>query len=347
MLLIRCDANSAIGAGHFFRELALAEAAADRGISIAFAMHRPSEAFEGLADASGVELVTLEEDAGSLEDAAETRKIAEERGAAAVVVDGYHFNTAFYEMLSVGQFTLAAVDDIAHQYFPVDVLINVNPHADKLSYNVPTDAQLLLGVKYALLRRQFREARTALDEQSAPEVSASVSRLLVTMGGADPTSETEKVIRALCATDYTGRVDVVVGPANSNLEQLKAIATRASADICFHSNVRQMASLMQSQHMAICAAGGTSWELACLGIPMLQMVVADNQEPIAQWLADGGYADMLGWRDDVSPQNIASQFEALAQAPQRRATIADSAMKLIDGRGPDRILQVLTEKQHT
>jgi spore coat polysaccharide biosynthesis predicted glycosyltransferase SpsG len=61
-----------------------------------------------------------------------------------------------------------------------------------------------------------------------------------------------------------------------------------------HVNVTDMAALMAECDVAIGAAGGTSWERCCLGVPTLIAVLAENQQRIAVSLDAGGAAINLG-----------------------------------------------------
>ena len=65
-------------------------------------------------------------------------------------------------------------------------------------------------------------------------------------------------------------------------------------------DVTQMASLMLQSDLAIGAAGGTSRERCCLGLPSLHLVLADNQASVAQTIDDAQISVLLGdvRRDD-------------------------------------------------
>lgn len=343
MLLIRCDATTDIGAGHFFRDLALAEAAIDHDIPVIMAMHRPAQTFIDIAAASQINVQSIDATPNSPEDAHQLNQLAKDLPAKALVVDGYHFDTAYYQRLIREDFTLAAIDDIAHQHFPVDILVNVNPHADTLNYDVPSDARLLLGVKYTLLRRQFRQARAALDAKGGPVVPEQVSKIIITLGGGDPTNETAKVLQALNLANYKGQADVIIGPANPHRHTLEELATSSKADIRFHQNVQNMAELMLGQHLAICAAGGTSWELACLGVPMMQMVIAENQHPIADYLSQNSLALFSGWNHNTTSDLIAQQLTSLSLSKQRRFEMTQQAKALVDGTGSTQIIKSMME----
>ena len=51
-----------------------------------------------------------------------------------------------------------------------------------------------------------------------------------------------------------------------------------------------MAELMANSDLAIGAAGSTSWERCCLGLPTIMLVLADNQQVIASALESVGAA---------------------------------------------------------
>jgi spore coat polysaccharide biosynthesis predicted glycosyltransferase SpsG len=58
-------------------------------------------------------------------------------------------------------------------------------------------------------------------------------------------------------------------------------------------NVNDMAQRMADSDLAIGAAGSTSWERCCLGLPTLMVVLADNQSGIAFGLERAGAAISL------------------------------------------------------
>ena len=105
-------------------------------------------------------------------------------------------------------------------------------------------------------------------------------------------------------------VDVVVG-ASGNLNEIDRLAAELAPAATVHRSVGDMASLMTEADFAIGAAGGTSWERCCLGLPTLVVVTADNQRDIARSLAAAGAIDLVGDAGTVA-------VEALAD-PDRRA----------------------------
>ena len=355
MILFRCDAGADIGAGHFFRLLSLAEYAASQGDEVRMLMESPPSGLVEQAESLGVSCTGLaieKDQRATLADAAEVEARARRHGAEAVVVDGYHFPTTYYEALAGGArdsgeiWQVAAVDDIAEQPFPVDVLINVNIDADRLNYETRADGRStkkLLGVEYTMLRRQFRQARERLEARGGPEVPDEIQQVLVSLGGGDPTNETTKVLKGLGEAAYDGALSVLVGPSNPHEEQIRRVGERLDASVTYYQNVSEMAALILGHHLSINAGGGTNWELCCLGVPAIQVMIAENQRRTVEGLDRRGISVNLGWREDVDPGDIAEAFSALSADRARREGAIERGMKLIDGDGVRRIRRMLLE----
>lgn len=330
-----------MGTGHFYRLLALAQEARGRGEDVGLIYRELPLQLEELAGDVGVSLLNLGAERGSREDAEALGRHASEVAASAVVVDGYEFRPDYFQHLvsTSGKFVCVAIDDENPGEYPVDVLVNVNIFASSLSYRVPPSSDLLLGPRYALIRQQFRKCRVR--GRRFMSSSDGISRVLVSLGGGDPDNTTVKVLAGLKRANYRGRVDVVIGPANPHIASVRENAEAHLGRAVVHTNVRDMATLMLSQDLVICGAGGTCWEVACLGIPMLQVVVAENQRRNAEGLAEVGCSINLGRSTQLSPADVAQGFFALAETPSLRKDMSRAGRSLVDGRGCLRVLQAI------
>ena len=73
----------------------------------------------------------------------------------------------------------------------------------------------------------------------------------------------------------------VVGAAAQSLPRLNALASR-NAQLSVHVETLDMAGLMSRADLAIGAGGSSTWERACLGLPSLTLILADNQADLAR-----------------------------------------------------------------
>jgi len=104
-----------------------------------------------------------------------------------------------------------------------------------------------------------------------------------------------------------------------------------------------MTELMAWADLAISAAGSTCWELAFMGLPSCVMAVADNQALIAQALQRQGAVISLGCRPELSRLGIAQSIKAALADRTKRSELSTIGCKLVDGAGPFRILEKLSE----
>jgi RimJ/RimL family protein N-acetyltransferase len=109
----------------------------------------------------------------------------------------------------------------------------------------------------------------------------------------------------------------------------------------FHTQVTDMASLMTHADLAIGAAGTSSWERCCLGLPSLVVVMADNQRMVAAELENAGAAIVLGWHEIVNAANIADRIAELMPNPERLLAMSVNTAAICDGHGAARIVAQL------
>jgi len=335
-LLIRTDASIQIGTGHLMRCLALAQAWQDAGGQTVFLMATKAPALEARLQSEGMKIVHLSVQPGSIDDAIQTSCYAHQVEADWIVVDGYHFGTNYQRIIKNQKCRLLLIDDLGNfEYYYANLILNQNIYAhEELYRNREPYTQLLLGTRYALLRREFLKWRGWRRE--IPEVARKV---LVTMGGSDPDNVTLKVVQALQRVDVDGlEAIVVVGGSNPHYEELQSAVQDLRFPIRLESNVTNMPELMAWADVAISGGGSTSWELAFMGVPALVTILASNQYPIAESLNAIGCAVNLGWYEDVSPTETAQALTQLLRAPGTRAEMSKHGRQLVDGDGVDRAL---------
>jgi UDP-2,4-diacetamido-2,4,6-trideoxy-beta-L-altropyranose hydrolase len=335
--VLRVDASSAIGSGHLSRCLTLARGLAARGFEVEIATRAPSERVLAWIAREGHRAVPI--DAATIdEDVVATRRAAE--GAALVVVDGYVFDAAYHDALRADGRVVCVLDDLAASRVGGDAVLNGNVYGEELSYDVRDGARLLVGPRFALVRDEFVAAR-------APRVARKLDparrpRLLVTMGGADPTSETEK---ALAALEHVSAMDVrvIVGGANPRADAIREAASRAPRrhDVEVLVDVRTMGEQMVWCDVALAAAGSTCLELACVGVASVVVVVVDNQRLVGDGFGRRGLMTNLGAREAVDAETMGRAVEALVVDETRRRAMEEGQRAVVDGAGKDRAAEEL------
>ncbi len=334
-LLIRADGSPEIGTGHVMRCLALGQAWQAEGGSVYFI----GEITGGLASRlknEGVTVQSLESTPGKKNDALETARKAQAVGAPWVVVDGYHFDGSYQRRLREEGVRVLFLDDYGHaERYEADLVLNQNIDAEEALYDDRSeDTELLLGPRYALLRKEFWPWR---ESRCTPQPEAN--RVLVTFGGADPENCTEMVVKALGRFNREDlRSTVVIGGSNPNESSVAAAAERTDAAVNLRLDVSNMASLMAEHDLAVSAGGSTCWELAFMGVPNIIFELAENQKGIAEGLENLGAAINLGWHETVNREAVADAIRSLLQKDERRLEMARKGEALVDGKGVRRVI---------
>jgi UDP-2,4-diacetamido-2,4,6-trideoxy-beta-L-altropyranose hydrolase len=341
VLLIRADASTSIGTGHVMRCIALAQAWQDAGGQATFAMTASTPALQTRLEAEGMNIAHLVAEGGSQDDARQTTALAQEMGACCVVADGYHFGAAYQQQIKAVGLKLLLVDDYGHaDHYSADIVLNQNMTADEAMYvRREPYTRLLLGPRYVLLRREFWPWR---DWQR--EVVPVARKVLVTLGGSDPDNVTLLVMQALHQIAVEDvEVVVLAGGSNPHYDTLHDTAQEAPYAVQLRQNVHNMPELMAWADLCIGAAGSTSWERCLLGLPSLLVVLADNQQLIAEHLHAQGIATNLGRTGSVSAAELARAIAQLAHDADARAEMMRRGQALVDGRGAERIAERIVE----
>ena len=361
VLLLRADAGPQIGMGHVMRCLALAEPWLQAGSTVtlltaprAGGLQPPStgsdnsaerrlqtagtDALRSRAEALSISLRELSAVPGSPADAAETIALARSLRATWLVLDGYHFDAAFQRAVKAAGLPLLVFDDTAHAaHYSADFILNQNLGATAALYpHREPSTRLLLGTRFVQLRGELTasnrsaEHRSAGSEERPKAEQCSALRLLVTLGGSDPDNVTAQVLSVL-RTIPNLTADIILGPANPHADALRAAISHLPSPISIHINPPNLPALMSRADLAICAGGTTAWELSFLGVPMLVLVLAENQRANGERLAQAGAAI------HTSIATLAADLRSLISDSQRRAEMSRRARALVDGLGTFRV----------
>lgn len=347
-LIFRTDANAQIGIGHVMRCLALAQAWQDKGGTAVFISCCENRALQKRITAEGLDFISVEKphpDPFDIDFTITTiEKLSTQHAARStwVVADGYHFDADYQKSIKEAGNKLLWVDDYGHaDYYCADLILNQNICADPVMYyNRAPYTQLLLGTRYVLLRREFKQWKGW--QRKIPPIAQMV---LVTLGGGDPGNVTLEVIQALKKVNISGlEAQIVVGPANPNLAALER-EVKNHSNLRLIKNAANMAELMALADTTMSAGGSTCWELAFMGVPNFILILADNQRPVAEQLSKEGAALSLGWYKGLSSDGIAEKIIPLMRSKESREKMALRGPELVDGEGAERVLMYIEDEK--
>ena len=354
-VVFRVDASSRIGTGHFMRCLTVADAMKQRGIQIRIlSRHLPAHLRAMLAakehefmplNSSSIEAIS--DDLAQSHwlgtsqhvDAQDSVQALSDQTWDWLVVDHYALDARWESALRQTAKNILVIDDIANRQHDCDVLLDQNFYTDmnaRYTGKVPAHCRLLLGPRYALLREEFRHLREQVTLRTGP-----VKRVLVFFGGVDASNCTARAIEALANIGgHDLHVDVVIGVQHPFREQIEAECVQYGFRC--HVQTSQMAELMAAADLAIGAAGSTSWERCCLGLPVLLVAIADNQINIAEGLDFLGACIYVGTAKTAIAPIMQNAILNLLSAQDQLKTLSERSYSLVDGLGVDRVCQAMS-----
>jgi UDP-2,4-diacetamido-2,4,6-trideoxy-beta-L-altropyranose hydrolase len=358
-IVFRTDASLQIGAGHVMRCLTLAVAMKASGAQCLFiCREHPGNLIEQIQQ-RGFAVFTLPADTEAVvcneppdaeqpnyaawlgtawtTDAAQTQVGAGDTAVDWLIVDHYALDARWEETLRPIYRKLMVIDDLANRPHACDLLLDQNLGRNIQDYSklVPKHCTVLAGPHYALLRPEFAALRDySLRRRAIPQLG----HLLIAMGGVDQANATGQVLEALkdCALDEGTHITVVMGPHAPWLEQVQSFAAQMPQPTQVKVDVQDMAQLMADSDLAIGAAGSTSWERCCLGLPSIIGVLAENQRLIANALQKAGAAKVFGIDGSVQP--IRNLIDKMFADLNGLSEMIASAAGITDGTGTDRVV---------
>lgn len=276
-IYFRADAGKEIGYGHFIRTLALADMLKD-DFDCVFVTQAPTDyqKAEVAKVCQLVELPTTDEKFSLFLDMLQ--------GDGIVVLDNYFYDTEYQRAVKAKGCKLVCIDDRKGQQYYADIIIN---HVIGI---VPQDivnlnhGDLLLGPKYALLRKPF-----IAEMQKNKSHLISDNEILIAMGGTDYNNVTEKIVQfMLHYPDY--KINVLIGDKYARKQELEAYPVR----IYKNCSADELCELMKHQRLIICPPSTLSYEVCAVRCQLMVGSFVENHIAVEKSLAEYGLAISCG-----------------------------------------------------
>jgi spore coat polysaccharide biosynthesis predicted glycosyltransferase SpsG len=291
---------------------------------------------------TGTDWLPANHPVGSVEDLEELQYQIQRLHPAAVVVDSPDTLEPYLQHIRSSGTVVVSLDHLATVRFPSRLVINPLLAPGKESFEFHRGTQLLVGARYALVRPEVRRARP-LRAQEPPQPF----RVMVALGDEDPHGQTMELTKLLMNCPRVGRVDAVVRPHHQALAEFQKMAESHPGRFEVATEPGEVTSRLARCHLGVTAGNSWSLELACVGVPQLIIVQNEAHWPTAQRLEEEGAALCLGWYATLSAQTIRQGVQNLLTDAEERQAMSRCGRRLIDGRGPDRLVTGLEVLLHS
>jgi UDP-2,4-diacetamido-2,4,6-trideoxy-beta-L-altropyranose hydrolase/UDP-4-amino-4,6-dideoxy-N-acetyl-beta-L-altrosamine N-acetyltransferase len=353
-VIFRVDASLKMGTGHVMRCLTLAQALKENGANVEFICRKHGGSLIDKIRSSGFvvhELKVFKETevdtklahshwlgATQQQDADDCINILKAEKLDWLIVDHYALDEQWQKRIKPYCEKLMVIDDLADRKHQCDILLDQTFGRQQEDYSAltPEGSELLLGSKYALLRPEFSKWRAySLDRRSKPEFK----QLLINMGGVDVDDFTGQVLDELktCTLPSDVNVTIVMGGTAPHLESVKSKAIMLPYKTEVKVDEGNMAEIMANSDIAIGAAGSTTWERCCLGLPTIQIVIAKNQQFLAETLACRNIVKLA--------KEVKETSCLLENSSKWMKSVGNSALGISDGMGTYKVFNKMTDRK--
>jgi UDP-2,4-diacetamido-2,4,6-trideoxy-beta-L-altropyranose hydrolase len=337
--LFRCDVAPEVGLGHFSRCLTLATALHKGQNDIFFSCRVKDFCFEQKLRAITAHCFVFPWNCSPEEDAELLIDLCKKHHIRNLIVDHYRLNEDYQRKLKESDLHWLQFDFQVKQTFYADWVHNANPEASENVYGKLAQTghtRFLLGPAYALLREEF------LQNRGNYTFRHKVQRILISFGGGEDDGATEFTLEALKGIDKNIERLALIGPANPNINRIRKW-TENNPEINTRILVGpdNIAGLMINSDLAVIAGGTTTFEAVAMGLPLVIIQLADNQERNAAAWHKIGAAVNAGLLKNIDQSSFYSLVNGLICNPDLRRTLADKGRSRVDCLGAERVANIL------
>lgn len=331
-IAIRADSSSAIGTGHIMRCLTLSEELLARGHEVVlFSSEITVNWLLEKVKKSGIQIVQVPLDSCDF-------RVLESFSPDLVIVDSYRIESNYISELSTHIRVLSIVD-LDTRGINSDMYLDQNFNSEKQIWPTSSDATVLAGSKYALIRNEvLAELR-----ESPWNFTSEIPKVLCVMGGSDPTGTIVQISAALQAVQTPFEASLIV--SEEWLPQVSEIV-QGNPAISLHRPTPDLASQYGNADIVISAAGSSAWELCTLGIPSLLIAVADNQQLPMREISKAKLALTID-KDELTNSElvdaIVANLKALMNDSDLRKTLSTNSLSHFDGLGKQRVADAIED----
>lgn len=282
-VVLRADAGSSIGFGHFVRTVALAAYLKDDFDCVVVTRNpdlgHPSDHQRMLASENGLHLAEI---AGKEREEFDPLFLAMLRKDDIVVLDNYYYLTGWQREVRSRCRALVCIDDMHDRHFPADVVMTFCP-LRREDFSLDAGTRFFGGPEWSFLRSPFL---TPCRRQKA---AMPPKRVAIAMGGADPFRLTGKIVRIIRGINPLIELEVLAGSTvKIDFEPDSRLRVHRQA------GAGEIAAMFDSCDLGIFPASTVCMEAFARHLPVAAGHYVDNQEELYTYGVEHGWIAPLG-----------------------------------------------------
>lgn len=193
---------------------------------------------------------------------------------------------------------------------------------------------LFVGPQYLTFRKEFAGL--------TKEIKKDAKRLLITMGGSDPSNLTKKALEAILDKEY--EITVILSPVAPSFNNVKKLAS-SSERIRLIERSNNISKEMLDNDVLVINGGLTRYESCLTQTPFIAISIHEKQYQITKELSDLGIGINLGVGKQLSEVEIQNSIHSLLNDYDLRFQMSKKMKSLFDVHGAKRIFSKIVEER--
>ena len=199
-------------------------------------------------------------------------------------------------------------------------------------YEHESDGKFFVGHDYYILKDEFYTHQPKL-------ITNEVNNVLIDFAPNDTLNLSQKVLDALLASGFSGRINVILGSGYENVEELKN-KYELMPNVQFYTTVSTISDFIISADVAFISGGRIMYQVCSLGIPSIIICRDDQETKNVFGSSENGFVNM-GMGAYLSQEDIIKQFNEVVDDFELRNAMSKRMLEIDLKHGFEKIADIV------
>lgn len=334
-VLVRADANSKIGLGHIMRCLTLCE-------KLKRCQHKPLMIIkdsEGriprLLQKERIGFITIPKNLNLETEAERIVRIIKEYNSSKIIFDSYSINGRYLNRIAACGVKILMLDDRNYIFRPnVDYLVNANSFATQINYKLNKKTNPFFGESYYILDKAYAC-------EKSKDIRREVKTIALCLSGAY-FEVFMKLAKFLLSHSHSAVKIYFSLFQRSFVKKMNRLCRENDRLLCyFNLSEKKLARELQNADLAIVSGGTIMYKAIAAGCAVLALPVVKEQDRNIRSLEQKGCALKISINEDGLSPTSKGRITNLLDNFDRRKKMVSAGIKLLDGKGAERVAQII------
>ena len=182
-----------------------------------------------------------------------------------------------------------------------------------------SEKNIFTSYKYYILRDEFYF-------QPQKIITSAVNNVLIAFPGNDPNNLTEKVLNSILATNYEGKINILVGLGYPDKEGLIS-KIESNPLVQLYTGVSNISEFMFKADVIFTSGGRVMYDICSLGVPTICLCQNERELSHVFSSSSNGFINM-GLGENLEIEEIRDQFIELVNNPEQRMNMHNKMLSI-------------------